>query len=47
MPFDIPEYLDFDVDFEPTSMHDKKYVINKTLANTLVSLVIFQVCITW
>ena len=24
MPFDIPTYLDFDVDFEPTKVNDKK-----------------------
>ena len=28
MPFDIPTYLDFDVEFEPTKVNDKKYVIN-------------------
>ena len=28
MPFDIPTYLDFDVEFEPTKVDDKKYVIN-------------------
>lgn len=30
MPFDIPEFLDFDVAFEDTRMADKKYVINQT-----------------
>ena len=25
MPFDIPTHLDYDVDFEPTKMNDKKY----------------------
>jgi len=29
MPFDIPTYLDFDVEFEDTKVNDKKYVINK------------------
>ena len=28
MPFDIPTYLDFNVEFEPTKVYDKKYVIN-------------------
>ncbi len=28
MPFDIPTHLDFDVEFEPTKVDDKKYVIN-------------------
>ena len=28
MPFDIPTHLDFDVQFEPTKVDDKKYVIN-------------------
>jgi hypothetical protein len=28
MPFDIPQHLDFDVEFEDTRMDDKKYVIN-------------------
>jgi hypothetical protein len=28
MPFDIPQHLDFDVEFEDTRMADKKYVIN-------------------
>jgi len=32
MPFDIPEYLDFDIAFEPTRMKDKKYVINQETA---------------
>ena len=31
MPFDFPQHIDFDVDFEPTKMRDKKYVLN---ANT-------------
>ena len=35
MPFDIPEYLDFDVAFEDTRMHDKKYVINETTGQPL------------
>jgi hypothetical protein len=26
----IPEYMDFDVEFEPTKVKDKKYVINAT-----------------
>ena len=39
MPFDIPEYLDFDVAFEDTRMPDKKYVINQSTGNHLVSLV--------
>ncbi len=35
MPFDIPEYLDFDVAFEDTRMPDKKYVINQTTGQPL------------
>ena len=35
MPFDIPEYLDFAVDFEDTRVHDKKYVINQTTGQPL------------
>ena len=35
MPFDIPEYLDFDVAFEDTRMPDKKYVINQTTGHPL------------
>ena len=35
MPFDIPEYLDFDVAFEDTRMPDKKYVINQTTGHHL------------
>jgi hypothetical protein len=35
MPFDIPEYLDFDVAFEDTRMSDKKYVINQTTGHPL------------
>jgi len=35
MPFDIPEYLDFDVAFEDTRMPDKKYVINQTTGKPL------------
>jgi len=35
MPFDIPTHLDFDVDFEPTKMHDKKYVINQDTGDYL------------
>ena len=35
MPFDIPEYLDFDVAFEDTRMHDKKYVINEITGQPL------------
>ena len=27
-PFDVPHYLDFPVEFEPTKVKDKKYVIN-------------------
>ena len=26
----IPEYMDFEVEFEPTKVKDKKYVINAT-----------------
>ena len=26
----VPEYMDFDVAFEPTKVKDKKYVINAT-----------------
>ena len=37
MPFDFPEHIDFDVDFEPTKMRDKKYVLNaKRQVSTLV-----------
>ena len=35
MPFDIPEYLDFDVAFEDTRMPDKKYVINQSTGKPL------------
>jgi hypothetical protein len=35
MPFDIPEYLDFDVAFEDTRMPDKKYVMNQTTGQPL------------
>jgi len=35
MPFDIPEYLDFDIAFEPTRMKDKKYVINQETAKPI------------
>ena len=35
MPVDIPPHLDFDVDFEPTKMHDKKYVINQDTGDYL------------
>ena len=35
MPFDIPEYVDFDVAFEDTRMPDKKYVINQTTGQPL------------
>ena len=35
MPFDIPTHLDFDVDFEPTKMDDKKYVINQDTGDYL------------
>ena len=35
MPFDIPEYLDFDVAFEDTRMPDKKYVINQSTGQPL------------
>ena len=35
MPFDIPEFLDFDVAFEDTRMADKKYVINQTTGEPL------------
>ena len=35
MPFDIPEFLDFAVDFEDTRVHDKKYVINQTTGQPL------------
>ena len=35
MPFDIPEYLDFDVAFEDTRMPEKKYVINQTTGHPL------------
>ena len=35
MPFDIPFHLDFDVAFEDTRMHDKKYVINETTGQPL------------
>jgi len=35
MPFDIPFHLDFDVTFEDTRMHDKKYVINEMTGQPL------------
>jgi len=35
MPFDIPFHLDFDVAFEDTRMHDKKYVINEMTGQPL------------
>ena len=35
MPFDIPEFLDFDVAFEDTRMADKKYVINQDTGQPL------------
>ena len=34
MPFDIPTHLDFEVEFEPTKMDDKKYVINQNLVRS-------------
>ena len=36
MPFDmIPEHLDFNVEFEPTKVADKKYVVNGTTGEYL------------
>jgi hypothetical protein len=35
MPFDIPEFLDFDVAFEPTRFKEKKYVINQDTAEPI------------
>ena len=46
MPFDIPTHLDFDVEFEPTKMDDKKYVINQDTGDYLGIVGEVQVCVT-
>ena len=35
MTFEVPTHLDFDVEFEPTLVHDKKYVVNQDTGDYL------------
>ena len=38
----IPEHLDFNVEFEPTKVDDKKYVINNLSIYQSINLSIYQ-----